>query len=155
MRRSWWIGIGLVAAVALLAPTTVAAAGPSFSRSVAGQGQPQLFGAACPTATTCVVVGGADVATVLSSTDAGRTWASTTVAGIGALYGVACFDAHNCVAVGTAGGVGSDAIAVTHDGQTWTAVASLPTAPPLTSVSCVALSRCMAVGAVSGGTSGW
>jgi hypothetical protein len=147
--------IGMVAMAAALVPVGAGAAGPSFSRPAGLPAQPQLYGAACPTATTCVVVGGADVATVLTSTDAGRTWASTTVAGIGALYGVACFDAHNCVAVGTAGGVGSDAIAVTHDGQTWTAVASLPAAPALSSVSCVAPSRCMAVGAVSGGTSGW
>ncbi len=102
-----------------------------------------------------MVVGGTDTATVLRSTDGGRTWTSTTVAGIGALYGVSCFDGNNCVAVGTAGGAGGDAIAVTHDGQTWTAVGSLPSAPALSSVSCIAPSRCMAVGAVSGTSSGF
>jgi hypothetical protein len=153
--RSWWRRyIGMAAAAAALAPVAVGAAGPSFSPPLGLPAQPALYGVACPTATICVVVGGTDVATVLTSTDSGHTWVSTTVAGIGALYGVACFDASDCVAVGTSGGVGAAAVAVTHDGQAWTAIGAIPSAPPLTSVSCVAASRCMAVGATDG-SSGW
>lgn len=151
-RLRWCLAAGLAAAAVV--PGTVAAAGPSFSTPAGLPAQPALYGVTCPSVTTCVVVGGTDGATVLRSTDAGRAWTSTTVAGIGALYGVACFDATHCVAVGTTGGTGSAAIAATSDGQTWTAIGSLPSAPPLTSVSCVAPSRCMAVGAVSA-ASGW
>src|ERR1017187_11023401 len=128
------IAICVAAVSAALLPSAAVAAGPSFSRPAGLPAQPALYGVACPSATTCVVVGGTDTATVLRSTDGGRTWTSTTVAGIGALYGVSCFDGNNCVAVGTAGGAGGDAIAVTHDGQTWTAVGSLPSAPALSSV---------------------
>jgi photosystem II stability/assembly factor-like uncharacterized protein len=148
------IAICVAAVSAALLPSAAAAAGPSFSRPAGLPAQPALYGAACPSATTCVVVGGTDTATVLRSTDGGHRWTSTTVAGIVALYGVSCFDGNNCVAVGTIGGAGGDAIAVTHDGQTWTAV-PLPSAPALTSVSCIAPSRCMAVGAVSGTSGGF
>ncbi len=144
----------MAAVAAALAPVAVSAAGPSFSRPLGLPAQPALDGVACPTATTCVVVGGTAAATVLTTTDRGHTWVSTTVAGIAALYGVACFDATDCVAVGTSGGAGAAAVAVTHDGQTWSAIGGLPAAPPLTSVSCVAPSRCMAVGATSS-ASGW
>ncbi|HSP65031.1 MAG TPA: hypothetical protein VLO10_02470, partial [Candidatus Deferrimicrobium sp.] len=144
-----------MAVAAALGPAAASAAGPAFSTPSHLPAQPALFGATCPTATTCVVVGGTDVATVLTSTDAGRTWTSTTVAGVGELFSVSCIDARNCVAVGTTGGTGSDAIAVTHDGRSWTAVGSLPSAPPLSSVSCVASSQCMAVGSANSAAAGW
>ena len=137
MTRSRWRVVAVGMAVAAAAPPVAAgAAGPAFSAPPGLAAQPALYGAACPTATRCVVVGGTDAGTVLTSSDGGRTWTSTTVAGVGALYGVSCLDASHCVAVGTTGGSGADAIATTQDGQTWTAVGSLPAAPSLLSVSC-------------------
>src|ERR1017187_4354270 len=123
------IAICVAAVSAALLPSAAVAAGPSFSGPAGLPAQPALYGVACPSATTCVVVGGTDTATVLRSTDGGHRWTSTTVAGIGALYGVSCFDGNNCVAVGTIGGTGGAAIALTHDGQTWTAGGAASSAP--------------------------
>jgi hypothetical protein len=148
--------VSVAAIAAALLPIGAGTAGPSFTRPVGLPALPAMYGVACPSAMTCVVVGGTDVATVVTTTDGTRTWTVTEVPGIAFLYGVACADATHCVAVGTTGGATpADAAAVTQDLHTWTAVGSLPAAPPLTSVSCVAAARCMAVGSVTGGTTGW
>lgn len=143
-----WLGLCL-GAVLFAAPGSAAAATATFTSPHSVQGQPPLFGAACPTVTTCFVVGGDGAATVLVSADGGHSWSTTSVPGVAYLYDVACITATTCAAVGAADG-GSAAIALTRDGHTWSVVGSLPTAPTLTSVSCVVPSRCIAVGSTFG-----
>ncbi|MBJ7593818.1 MAG: hypothetical protein JF886_02980 [Candidatus Dormibacteraeota bacterium] len=144
MPRSGLLWIGLAAVAGALLPSTAAAAGVSFSTPAGLPGLPPLFGIVCPSAMTCYAVGGLSGATVVSTSDAGRHWTTTTAAGIDELDSVSCFSATHCVAVGRAAGTG--AAAITRDGRTWTAAGSLPSATALSSVSCVASSRCLALG---------
>ncbi|MDQ6847995.1 MAG: glycoside hydrolase [Candidatus Dormibacteraeota bacterium] len=139
--RRRWIGLG--AMMAALAPVT-AAAGVSFATPSGLPALPPLFGVACPSATTCFAVGGVSNATVVSTSDGGRTWTTVTVVGLDELDSVSCFSATHCVATGVA--VSAGAVAVTRDGHTWMAVAAVPAGPPLVSVSCVAGSHCLALG---------
>ena len=127
-----------------LLPKMAAAAGVSFSAPAGLSTVPALFAVACPSATTCFAVGGASAGTVVSTSDGGKSWTTTTVAGVDQLKGISCFDATHCVAVGNATGAG--AAATTRDGRTWIAVGSLSSATALSSVSCVAPSRCLALG---------
>ena len=73
-----------------------------------------LHGVACPSASTCVAVGGD---TILWSTDGGRTWRSQPSGATNVLFGVACPGPSTCVAVG-----GDTILRSTDGGRTWRSV---------------------------------
>ncbi len=138
----FWIVLAAVA-IALL-PGAARAAAPSFSTPSGLQALPSLNAVTCPSAPTCVAVGGDSAGTIVTTSDGGRHWTALDVVSVASFSGVSCVDSTHCVAVGSTTG-GSAAIAVTRDGRSWSTVISLPTSVPLNAVSCVAL-RCMAVG---------
>jgi len=60
-----------------------------------------LYGIACPTSRTCVVVGTGG--TILTTSDGGATWRSRTSGTTNDLWGIACPSASNWLAVGQRG----------------------------------------------------
>ena len=109
------------------------------------------YGAAdCPTSNQCVVVGSFEAeADVLTQHDG--TWATTVpaVPGSSGLSAVSCPQPIWCMAVGTAN-EGASAIGVSGSGSSWTpSTVPLPSGASrvqVTSVSCVAVGKCVAEG---------
>ncbi|MGC8499394.1 MAG: hypothetical protein ACP5OV_07875 [Acidimicrobiales bacterium] len=121
-----------------------------------------LAAIACPSATTCLAVGGDgnSLGTVeqASLTSAGWTWSPPTSltapsSGAGTLAAIACPSATTCVAVGTDGSQGV-ATSATRDGSTWTwspeVRVDLGQASPglggLNAIACPSATTCVAVG---------
>ena len=122
----------------------------------------------CPSAKSCVAVGGTIVANpvrssltppgstpnpqnlgeVVRTTDGGETWARSVLpAGVGRLTGVSCPTKSFCVAVGeTRDGNRGVALVTTNSGRGWTHL-SLPRGEgSLALVSCRSVSNCVLVG---------
>jgi photosystem II stability/assembly factor-like uncharacterized protein len=81
----------------------------------------RLSGVACPSPSTCVVVGASMPTfrgTILRSTDGGRTWRSQTFGTTIDLDGVACARPSTCVAVGDRGMI----LRSTDGGSSWRSV---------------------------------
>jgi hypothetical protein len=124
---------------------SVAAAG-FVAREVAGAPPDAAYaGAACPSTTTCYVVGGSAAGGVVSvSRDAGATWSGSMVEGADALTAISCSTEKVCV---TAGRTGSAlAMLLTSDGgATWTA-AQAPADGAVSVIRCPDADDCLAVG---------
>jgi photosystem II stability/assembly factor-like uncharacterized protein len=99
---------------------------------------PQLFGARCPTTSTCFAVG--DDGRILRSADAGNHWSAQASGTDARLYAVGCATATDCVATGEDG-----TIVGTSTGATW-APHSSGTREALAGASCPTTSACFAVG---------
>lgn len=152
MRTYRWVWIGLLAVLALVVPVSASAAGVSFAAPSGLPSLPALYGVTCPSATTCIAVGGVSAGTIVTTTDGGRHWSTLEVAGTSAFTGTSCIDSSHCVAVGDSGSTAS-AVAVTTDGRTWRAISSPPSGTGLGSVSCVQ-SHCLAVGSTFSSSTG-
>jgi RNA polymerase sigma factor (sigma-70 family) len=101
----------------------------------------EYFGAACPSATTCYVVGdGWKTGQVVTLThDGGTTWSTSYFPGL-QFTAISCPTVRDCFAGG------SNAVYVTHDGaRSWTAQ-SVPPNVGIESVSCPSIHDCLAVG---------
>ena len=113
-----------------------------------------LSGVACTSATNCFAVGSKAAATgILIERWSGAAWSVAGASSTGVLSGVSCVGASSCHAVGTRGG---KAFAMRWNGAFWGTVVS-PNPPGatgsrLTSVSCAAVTTCMAVGSYSTAT---
>jgi photosystem II stability/assembly factor-like uncharacterized protein len=113
---------------------------------------------ACPTTSTCVVVGdesrGSEVPEIFATTDGGATWTSRTVpANVVMLTGIACVSPATCEAVGALS-VSDDAeneqpvsLASSDGGQTWTTqpVSTSLTGEPFSAITCPTENRCEAL----------
>ncbi len=116
--------------------------------NVPGSGGPNpyagLFGISCPSATTCVAVGGytPSGAEPIETTTNGTTWtARTSTDTANNLFGVNCLTGTTtCFAVGAAG-----TILKTTNLTTWTAVTS-GTTKALTGITCLSATSCVATG---------
>jgi photosystem II stability/assembly factor-like uncharacterized protein len=117
--------------------------------NVSGSGGPNpyagLFGISCPSANTCVAVGGYTPSgdePIETTTNGGTTWtAQSSTDTADNLYGVNCVTGTTtCVAVGTAG-----TILETTNLTTWTAMTS-GTTKVLTGISCLSTTSCVATG---------
>ena len=100
-----------------------------------------LAAVSCPSASTCVAVGG--MGGLIVSHDGGASWVEASVPTGHLLYGVSCANPSWCAAVGDGG-----AIVVTSDGGASWAAAASGTASTLDTVSCPAPGHCVAAGAV-------
>jgi photosystem II stability/assembly factor-like uncharacterized protein len=104
-----------------------------------------LYGATCPTVSTCFVVG--DQYFILGSTDGGRTWSTQngddTYTSFGQnLIGVTCPTARHCYAVGSGGII----VATTDGGAHWALQSRFASGKDLTDVACPTETTCYAVG---------
>ena len=117
--------------------------------NVAGSGGPNpyagLFGISCPSATTCVAVGGytpSGAEPIVTTTNGGATWtAQTSTDTANNLFGVSCATGTTtCVAVGAGG-----TVLQTTDLADWTAMTS-GTAKVMTGVTCLSSTNCVATG---------
>lgn len=111
-----------------------------------------LDGVACPTSATCLAVGelarsgGAPLAVVLTSSNAGRSWQRVGLpSGHATLAAVACATTVTCVAVSSDGS--PTLLRTTDGGAAWTKV-SVPAEATLSlnSVTCPTATTCVAVG---------
>ncbi len=125
-------------------------------------GSGSLTGVACPSATTCLAVGGdgnsLGIVDQASLTSAGWTWSPATSllppsSGAGTLSAIACPSATTCVAVGTDGSEGVAATATSGAaGWTWSPEVrvDLGQASPglggLNAIACPSATTCVAVG---------
>jgi hypothetical protein len=163
------------AALAALAPSGGAAAlaahsGPAPSHPAIdrltwnvvpspSQGESELLGVSCLSASSCTAVGGGANQTLVESWN-GTSWSivpSPNRGGFGELFGVSCASASACTAVGTSAPSATSpqnqdrTLAESWNGTTWSIV---PTSNPhksrgydiLSSVSCVTAAFCAAVG---------
>jgi RNA polymerase sigma factor (sigma-70 family) len=118
---------------------------------VAGTGLPEdayFTGVACPTDTRCVASATSKRGGVISiSTDAGRTWQSTTVAGADTADSIACPTADACIFVGHAGSDRHAVFFTSRDGgANWLASARVPKGVTVDLVRCPDADDCLAVG---------
>ncbi len=129
--------LGLAAALAqtVLPALPVTAAGAK----TAPRPPAALDAVTCPSASRCLVVGGAGG--VRLSRNGGATWARVAVPTSHYLYGIACTDVSHCVAVGDAG----TALHSTDGGRRWSR-GRTGVDVPLSGVACPARDRCVAVG---------
>ncbi len=110
-----------------------------------------LDGISCPTATGCTAVGAArlgQVATILQTTDGGKTWSTKAAPeGMAQLPAIGCYGTFRCTAVGYDAARTTAFIEATGDGgATWSSQTPPPSPMSLESVSCPAPSQCTAVG---------
>lgn len=107
-----------------------------------------VTGLSCPTAVTCLAVGGSKVSTALHATTlrlSNSSWSTvSTISSPGLFDSVSCFSATTCV-----GGLGTNTkigalYQTLNGGITWTK-AVVPSTGMVESVACVSMSRCMAV----------
>jgi hypothetical protein len=112
----------------------------------------------CPSATTCVAVGGAGSAKVAAKWD-GTNWTIVPVADPGTgsanfLSGVACSSAVDCFAVGAKGAAPETTLIEHWDGAKWSIVASPSVVgagtSAVTGVTCESPTNCFAVGSAFG-----
>ncbi len=104
---------------------------------------PGLDEISCPASTTCVAVGGDDVA---MTNNAGLSWTAQPLPVMSSLDGISCTTSDACDISG-ANAAGSGGILVSNDGGiTWTTAALPAGLPPLVGVSCVGSKVCVAVG---------
>jgi len=163
-RRCWAVGVAGPNPAPSAAGTTVIVAttngGVSWkAQRVAGGSAPQLSGVSCPTATNCMAVGsnGASLpgsGVVVTTTDAGRTWApATSPTNALAVTSVACTSTSSCTAIV------SDGTLTWSDhsddfGRSWQQEGGLPALfLPANSLSCVASGSCLVAGYVPTGNS--
>ncbi len=172
-----WSGVACPSATTCLAVgtdntsgvvTTATLAGSTWAWTPASEvpsdasGTGSLAAVACPSATTCLAVGGdgnnLGIVDQASLTSAGWTWSPATSlippsSGTGTLSAIACPSATTCVAVGTDGSEGVTATATSGAaGWTWSPEVrvDLGQASPglggLNAVACPSTTTCVAVG---------
>ncbi len=129
---------GIVVAAVLVVSPVSAATAPS-KHAVPSQPPAALQAVACPTAATCITVGGAGGISV--SHDRGRKWSAVAAPTKHYLFAVSCPTPTGCIAVGDAG----TALVTTDGGRIWrqhkTGVDL-----PLSGVDCPDRQYCVAVG---------
>ena len=110
----------------------------------------------CPTTTFCLAVGGTNNGKPDTLTLSGTTWTTASQPGlIAGLDAVSCTSATWCLAVGDSAGSPSQPVAASWTGSSWKKLSPKRPSPdgsggnPLTSVSCTAARRCVAVGNAS------
>ncbi len=126
---------------------TTPATTPAINVPASGGPNPYagLFGISCPSANTCVAVGGytpSGAEPIETTTNGGTTWtARTSTDTANNLFGVNCLTGTTtCFAVGAAG-----TILKTTNLTTWTAVTS-GTTKALTGITCLSATSCVATG---------
>ena len=129
------------------------------AQHVAGGSTPQLSGVSCPTATDCIAVGsnGASLpgsGVVVTTTDAGRTWApATSPTNALAVTSVACTSTSSCTAIVSDGTLTWSAHSDDFGGS-WQQEGGLPTLfLPANSLTCTASGSCLVAGYVPTGNS--
>ena len=124
---------------AVLVVCAASAATPPSKDAVPRTPPAALEAVACPTAATCITVGGAGGISV--SHDRGRKWSTVAVPTKNYLFGVSCPTATGCVAVGDAG----TALVTTDGGRKWRQHKT-GVDVPLSGVDCPDRRYCVAVG---------
>ena len=124
---------------AVLVVCAASAATPPSKDAVPRTPPAALEAVACPTAATCITVGGAGGISV--SHDRGRKWSTVAVPTNHYLFGVSCPTATGCVAVGDAG----TALVTTDSGRKWRQHKT-GVDVPLSGVDCPDRRYCVAVG---------
>jgi hypothetical protein len=99
-----------------------------------------LYGASCPSTSTCFAVG--QGGTIRATTNGGSSWSNAGSGTANDLYGVSCPSTTTCYAVGAAGTI----LATTNGGSSWATQTSGITSQ-LNGVSCPTANSCWAVGA--------
>jgi photosystem II stability/assembly factor-like uncharacterized protein len=130
--------VGTVVAAALVV-CPAGAATPPGKHKIPSQPPAALEAVACPTTTTCIIVGGAGGISV--SHDRGRKRSTVTVPTKHYLFGVSCPTPTSCVVVGDAG----TALVTTDGGRMWTQHKT-GVDLPLSGVDCPDSRYCVAVG---------
>jgi hypothetical protein len=125
---------------------SLASAGFAVAPEVAGVAAGATYaGAACPSATTCYVVGASGAGGVVAvSRDGGATWGGSPVDGVDALTAIACSADTTCVAAGTSGGALT--MLTTSDGGASWSTAQSPGDAAVSVIRCPAAQDCLAVG---------
>jgi hypothetical protein len=104
------------------------------------------YDAACPSETSCHVVGSASGHGIVTSTsDGGRSWSTFVVANSNQLLALSCPSVSVCYAGGSVGGGGATIIVTRNAGTTWSAQ-PVPTGAVVASIGCGDPRSCIAVG---------
>ena len=146
---------------AVVAPGTVSATTPApwTVQSSAPPSMSPISGVSCPSALDCFAVGTSDhLGFVLATTDGGATWTNQQLSPLTAgLDAISCPTTLDCTAVGALGNQNFQVVFTTDGGTTWQqGSARAPgstSGGSLTSVSCLSITDCVAVGSDSQG--GW
>jgi photosystem II stability/assembly factor-like uncharacterized protein len=123
--------------------------GTTWSADSLPTGTMAMADVTCPTATSCIAVGGG----ILTSGDGGQSWQVGTVpGGTGVLQSISCSTSLVCVAVG-ANPIGASnsnapafAIMTANGGQSWSNVPMPSATASIHGVTCAPLGDCYAIG---------
>ena len=109
-------------------------------------GRATYYDAACPTETSCHIVGFASGHGIVTTTsDGGKTWSTLVVANSNQLVAISCPSASVCYAGGGRSGGGSGIIATRNAGSTWS-TQPVPAGSIVSSIGCGSTNSCIAVG---------